>query len=299
MTDAPAVGEETLCDETPADMAPIDVAAGAEVGIAKASESTCDLGIETTRDAFLDGAVMVLQPKRGYRAGIDAVFLAAAAQPQESRARITILDAGAGVGTVGLLAAYRLRKQTQVHITLLERAPELAELAERNARDNALHECIRVVCADFLGPMANLEAAGLARESFDLVLTNPPFHIDTRGTLSADKVKAEAHAMGEGDLERWARAMARMTRPGGEIIVVHKAEALASLLAALAPRFGALRIMPLFPRLGEPASRILVKGVKGSRAPLALLPGTPLHNDGNAFNSAATAILRQGAGLWL
>lgn len=255
--------------------------------------------VALTRDAFLDGAVMLLQPRRGYRAGIDAVFLAAAAQPQEGRDRIAILDAGAGVGTVGLLAAYRLRKLIDVVVTLVERSPEMADLAARNVRANALDEHVSVVCADFLAPAADLEAKGLARESFDLVLSNPPFHVDAHGTMSADAVKAGAHAMAEGDLERWARAMARMTRPGGEIVVVHKADALSALLAALGPRFGALRIMPLYPRAGEPASRLLIKGVKGSRAPLTLLPGGPLHGEGNAFTSPATAILRHGAGLWL
>jgi len=252
-----------------------------------------------TRDAFLDGAVMIAQPRHGYRAGIDAVFLAAAAQPQEGHTRLNVLDAGAGVGTVGLLAAYRLCKLVDVCVTLVERSPELAALAERNARDNDLDQRVRVVCADVMGSAADLEAKGLGRESFDLVLTNPPFHVDTHGTMSANVVKAGAHAMGEGDLERWARAMARVTRPGGEIVVIHKASALPALLAALVPRYGGLRIMPLHPRSGEPASRILIKGVKGSRAPLTLLPGGPLHGEGNAFTSAATAILRHGAGLWL
>lgn len=254
---------------------------------------------EVTRDAFLDGKLMLLQPRRGYRAGIDAVFLAATAQPQEKRNSLKILDAGAGVGTVGLLAAFRLRGQVDVQVTLLERQPELAALAERNARDNDLASCTRIVCADFLGPAAELEASGIANDSFDLILTNPPFHVAARGTPSADAIKAGSNAMGAADLERWARAMARLTRPGGEAVVVHKADALGELLTAMSPRFGGLRVMPLHPRDGEPASRILVKGVKGSRMPLTLLPGGPLHGDGNAFTAAAIAVLRQGAGLWL
>lgn len=298
MTEAPSGYEAILRVVGPA----VEAANALEAHVSRAAKGDSqDAGQDAaiTRDAFFDGALMLLQPRRGYRAGIDAVFLAATAQPQAGRGRLKVLDAGAGVGTVGLLAAYRLQKQIDVQVTLLERAPELAKLAEQNVRDNALHERVRVVCADFLGPAAELEAEGLARESFDLVLTNPPFHIDAHGTMSADSVKSASHAMGEGDLERWARAMARVTRPGGEIVVVHKADALPALLAALTPRFGALRVMPLFPRSGDPASRILVKGVKGSRAPLKLLPGGPLHGDGNAFNSAATEILRHGAGLWL
>ena len=242
---------------------------------------------------------MLWQPARGYRAGIDAVFLAAAAQPQNGRAELRILDAGAGVGAVGLLAAHRLEKLADVHVTLLERNPDLASIAQRNADENGVNQRARVVCADFIGPAAALQAEGIACDSFDLVLSNPPYHVDQRGTLSDDAGKAAAHAMGEADLDRWARAIARVTRPGGEMIIVHRADALAPLLAAFAPRFGALRILPLLPRDGEPANRVLVKGVKGSRAPLTLLPAQVLHHEGNAFAPFANDILRNGVGLWL
>lgn len=254
---------------------------------------------DLTRDAFLDGRVHLLQPVHGYRAGIDAVLLAATAQPQDGRATLKILDAGAGVGTVGLLAAFRLNKLVDVHVTMVERAPELAKLAARNVRENGLTDAAKVVCADLLGAAADLEALGLQRESFDLVMCNPPYHVDARGTPSRNVVKAGAHAMGEGELEHWARALAHFARPGGEVIFVHKAEALGELLAALRPRFGALVILPLHPREGLPASRLLVSGMKGSRAPLTVLPGVPLHVDGHAFHPIVSQILREGMGLSL
>ena len=252
-----------------------------------------------SRDAFLDGAVWVWQPRNGYRAGIDAVFLAASAQPKAGQPTLKILDAGAGVGTVGLLAVKRLEKITDVQVTLLERSRELAALAQRNVDENKLSHCVQVAQADFLGPGAALEAVGVARASFDLVLANPPFHIDTHGTLPGDAIKAGANAMGLGDLDRWARAMAHVTTPGGQVILIHKAEALAPLLASLAPRFGALRILPLHPREGSPASRIIITGVKGSRAPLTLLAGHILHGDGHGFTPATRMILREGASLCL
>jgi tRNA1(Val) A37 N6-methylase TrmN6 len=65
------------------------------------------------------------------------------------------------------------------------------------------------------------------------------------------------------------------------------------LLAAFDARFGALTVLPLSPRPGEPASRVLVRGVKGSRAPLALLSGRPVHiAGGEAFTPEMEAILR-------
>ena len=99
-------------------------------------------------------------------------------------------------------------------------------------------------------------------------------------------------------LEQWARFLARMAAPGGSLTMIHRADALATVLDALDGRFGELRILPLHPRAGEPAHRILVTGRKASRAPLKLLPGLVLHGDeGNGFVPELAAILRDGAAL--
>jgi hypothetical protein len=42
---------------------------------------------------------------------------------------------------------------------------------------------------------------------------------------------------------------------------------------------------------------VLVQAVKGSRAPLQLLPGRVLHADGNDYRPEITAVLRDGAPL--
>jgi tRNA1(Val) A37 N6-methylase TrmN6 len=138
---------------------------------------------------------------------------------------------------------------------------------------------------------------GLVEESFGHVIANPPFHDIDAGTPPPDALKAGAHAMPDGELEAWARFMARMTAPGGEATMIHRADALARVLAVFEARFGALKILPLHSRQGTPAHRVLVQGVKGSRGPLQLLPGFVLHGEGNAFTPAAQEILRAAAPL--
>ena len=94
-----------------------------------------------------------------------------------------------------------------------------------------------------------------------------------------------------------ARLMARITRPGGTATVIHRADALATILDVLEGRFGGLRVLPIHPRSGEPAHRVLVTGRKGSHARLELFPGLLLHGAGNAFTPAIDAVLRDGAPL--
>ena len=88
---------------------------------------------------------------------------------------------------------------------------------------------------------AELRAHAPREESFGHVIANPPYHDTDAGTLAPDALKAGAHAMDEGELEAWARFMARMAAPGGVATIIHKAEALGRVLAAFDQRFGAIR----------------------------------------------------------
>jgi tRNA1(Val) A37 N6-methylase TrmN6 len=249
------------------------------------------VGNAPTDDAFLGGALHILQPLSGYRAGLDAVMLAAAVSA-EGQARV--LDVGAGVGTAGLCLA---RRVASASVTLLEREPELARLARENVSRNGLGERVSVVEGDIGVSATAAQSLGLAPESFDHVIANPPFHDADGGTPATDPLKAGAHAMPDDGLERWARFMARMAVPGGSATMIHKAEALARLLAAFDGRFGALQILPLHPRAGAPAHRIIVAGRKGSRGAPMLLAGFVLHDEDGAFTPQAQAILRAGAPL--
>lgn len=253
---------------------------------------------ELTDDAFLGGALQILQPRAGYRAGLDAVMLAAAVPTLDGQGAgdepHPVLDVGAGVGTAGLCLA---RRAPAVHVTLLEKEVQLVHIAEENVRRNDLLARVSVVAGAVGVSAIEARGLGLSEESFAHVMANPPYHDADAGTPAPDALKAGAHAMVEGELDRWARFMARMAAPGGGMTIIHKAEALARLLAALEGRFGALKVLPLYPREGVAAHRVIVQGVKGSRGPLTLLPGFVLHAADGQFTPAAQDILRGGAAL--
>lgn len=255
--------------------------------------------IAQSLDAFLGGRLMVAQPKTGYRAGIDAVFLAACAPTPRSGA-CRVLDVGAGVGTVGLCIAARC---PDAHVVLLEREAALWALARDNIGRNGLEARVFAVhgaVGGTIGTLANDPTTyDLVPDSFDHAVANPPFHAQGRGTPAPDALKAASHAMPEQNLDDWLRFMARMVKPGGTATVIHKADGLPAVLAAFAGRFGDLAILPLHPRAGEPAGRVVVQGVKGSRAPARLLAGFVLHDNGHTFTPQAQTILREGEQLAL
>jgi tRNA1(Val) A37 N6-methylase TrmN6 len=207
-----------------------------------------------------------------------------------------VLDVGAGVGVVGLAVARRL---PDVRATLVERDSGLAVLARENVARNGLSGRVQVIEADIVRPLSKSLELARAAESFDHVAANPPYHVEGRGTASEDPIKAGANAMPHGSLDRWVRFMAAMARPGGTATLIHRADALAEILTSLEGRFGGAIVLPFYPREGEPASRVLVQAVKGSRAPLELRAGLVLHNSQHGFRPEVEAILRGGAALVL
>ena len=245
----------------------------------------------TTENVFLGDRLTIRQPVKGYRAGIDAVLLAACVDAGQTG---DILDLGAGAGTVGLCAASRC---SGIRAVLVEREQELAALARANAAANGFLDRVAVVEADITLPLAGDSMRLLPQDTFAHVLANPPFHDDDAGTLAGDPLKAASNAMPADALETWVRFMARMTAPGGRATMIHKADALPRILAGYENRFGGIVVLPIHPREGAPAIRVLVQGIKASRAPLVINPGLILHGDGNAFRPDVDAILRRGAGL--
>jgi tRNA1(Val) A37 N6-methylase TrmN6 len=245
--------------------------------------------IPVTDDFFLGDRLRIRQPAKGYRAGIDAVLLAATAE-----AGGRILDVGAGCGVVGLCVAARL---PDANVVLVERERALCALARQNVVANAMAAHVSVVEADITAALTNETRAILVDASFTHVLANPPFHDSAGGTAAASELKAASHAMPAGTLDEWLRFMARVAAPGGRATIIHKADALPDILDVFRGRFGAITVRPIHPRPGDAAIRVLVDGIKGSRAPLTLRPGLILHGNGHAFTDELNAILRHGAAL--
>ncbi len=241
-------------------------------------------------DAFLDGKIHLLQPEKGVRAGIDAVFLAAAipARPGER-----VLEAGAGSGVVSLCLCARVQS---LKVTGIEIQTEAAELARRNIKRNGLGDNIHIITADIRAPARELFEKGVAADSFDHVFANPPYHRKGTGRPSPLPGKAIAHAHETGDLAQWMRFLIRSLKPGGTITLVHRPESLGRILPELEGRAGNIKLVPLFPKPGAPSHRLLVQATKANRAPLQILPGLVLQDETQSYCAEADAVLRAGQG---
>ncbi len=233
---------------------------------------------------LLGGRLILRQPARGHRVGTDTMLLAACLAEVGS----LVVDAGAGVGAVGLAVALRA---PLAQVRLVERQEDLAALAWENASANGLSDRVAAVGCDLLSA-GSRRGAGLRNAAASAVLTNPPFYEAGSVRASPHQGRAEAHVLGEGGLEAWMRACLALLAPGGRFAMIHRPQALKAALEACEGRLGALRVLPILPRAGEDAGRVVLTGRKGSRAPLAIASPFVVHEADGRFTREAEAVHR-------
>jgi len=238
-----------------------------------------------TADIFLGGAVTVYQPRTGFRAGTDSVLLAAALDAGEMG---HCLDLGAGAGGALLPAAWRLPK---ARFTGLERDPAMAGLARLGVAENGLAGRVEIVTGD----AGDLPADWAGR--FDLVFSNPPYF--EPGAIARPGTGKAGAYLESLPLAAWLDAMLYGLRAKGTLVLVHRAAALAEIMAALNGRVGEIAVMPVHAHRGADAKRILVRARKGLRpGPVRLLSGIDLHDGPGGDRSALSrAVSAEGKGL--
>jgi tRNA1(Val) A37 N6-methylase TrmN6 len=237
-----------------------------------------------TRDDFLGGKVKAYQPEQGYRAGVDAVLLAASVPAKTAE---TVLELGCGVGVASLCLA----KRTGAAVTGVERDSRAAKLAARNGLD--------VVQADLAALPSEVR-----ERSFHHVFCNPPYFDRGRGNKS-DDVAREAARGEQIPLSVWLDVATKRLRPNGTLTVIQDISRLQDVLRVLDDRLGRVRVLPIASRVGRPARLVIVQAKKASRAPFSLLAPLILHKgerheaDEETYTAEVSEILRHGAQLFI
>jgi tRNA1(Val) A37 N6-methylase TrmN6 len=237
-------------------------------------------------DHLLGGRVRLSRPDGSYRVAIDPVLLAAFT---EARAGERVLDVGAGTGAASLCLAARV---PDVRVVGLEQRADAAAFAYRNIALNGLEDRVSLLKGDLLDPPPALFPGG-----FDRVMMNPPYLKAGAHTVPPDDWKAAANMEGAARLADWLHFAALMLKPRGHLTLVHRADRLDEILAALHGRFGGLVLFPVWPKAGEAARRILLSARLGARAPARLAAGLTMHEADGRYTAAAERVLRDAAAL--
>lgn len=231
----------------------------------------------------LDKQVRLLQPADGFRTSLDSVMLAAACPVQGGQ---RVLDMGCGVGGAAFCVLHRV---PDCHVTGVELQDCHVELAQQNISLNNAEER-----AAFM--MGDIRDYGVAepQERYDHVICNPPYLEAGEYTPSphAKKAKALGHDEAGLDIKDWVDAGFRLLKSRGSLTIIHRADAADRIVQSMGRRFGGIEIIPLWPRAGQPAKRVIIRALKDRRSPAKLHQGLVLHQDDGSYTPETDAILR-------
>lgn len=246
-----------------------------------------DQSVKTTEDAFLGGSVKARQPAKGYRAAMDTVLLAAAVP---SLRKGCAVELGCGAGIASLCYAHRVPGVTTIGI---DADPDILDLARENAVLNRMNGRVSFK-EGRLGGVLDIPAA-----SVDQVFANPPYLAEGTSNKSPDAHRARSMVESGATLSDWIDAMLMIAKPKGGLTLVHRSDRLQELLSLLQGRAGDTTVLPLWPRRGQAAKRIIIHARKGVKGGATLHPGLVLHGDDPAerYTREAEMILRDGNAL--
>lgn len=228
----------------------------------------------------LDKRVQLRQPPGGFITSIDAVLLASAcpAKPGDH-----ILDLGCGVGSAGLCALMRL---PGTKLTGIDIQGDHIDLARENAKLNNLSARAAFQTSD-------IRAYEGGR--FDHVICNPPYLESGHHSPSPKQKRAKAlgHTHDDIGLKDWLDAAHRHLKSGGSFCMIHRADRLDKIILGLGKRFGAIEIIPLWPKSGAASKRVIIRTIKDRKTPATLHSGLILHKKDGGYTRAAENILRR------
>jgi tRNA1(Val) A37 N6-methylase TrmN6 len=168
----------------------------------------------------------------------------------------------------------------------------LVTLARTNVAENGFSGRAEIVLGNVVAPPKSLH-----QRQFDAVMLNPPHQPRATGTLSPSAARQRANTETDADLAAWLGAALSFVAVKGTVIVLHRADRLTEIVSLLAPSCGEIAIIPLWPKAGRPAKRVVVRARKGVRGGSHLLPGLVLHESDGRYTAAADEVLRKPAAL--
>lgn len=243
--------------------------------------------LATSHDSIYQGKWLLEQPLKGYRFGTDAMVLAASVQAKPAE---KVLELGCGVGAVLLAVHSRL---PDVFLTGVERENDYVELAKRNILHNNVSRRVSVFKGDIQNSMT-MHSLGY----FDHVIANPPYFETGKHSAPAVAIRRAARQHDPDALGQWLQAANRVLKPKGTVTLIHPSEKLDDLMTGLKKFCGGIRIFPLWPQTGKPCKRLVIQGVKGSKAPSTLCAGMVMHEQDGLSTPKALDVINHGQSIW-
>ena len=240
---------------------------------------------DNTKNKILNGSLEVIQPKSGYRFGFDAVFLSSFVNgfiEKKNRRKAMVADVGSGVGTISLILAF---KNQNIKITAIENNKEYLNLAKENILNNHLDNKITLLNKNIFNVGHNIN------EKFDLVVSNPPYHL-TDSNFSKNDLKEISKRIV--DLEKWLKNCIGLLKTKGYLFLIFPVDILDKVLNFIEISSGSFQIFPFWPKKNNSARRVILIAKKGGLGPTELMTGLTLYNNKGVLTKRAQLVSKKG-----
>ena len=242
---------------------------------------------EFTKDSFLGGGIRIWQPKKGYRAGIDPILLAASVNVSAGQ---KVLDLGCGVGTASFAIGYRVKN---VELYGIEIQKVFADLADLNSKENGIE--FQVECNN----ISNL-SSNITSKNFDHVIANPPY-FDRKSSVRGINVSKEKSFGDTRPISEWLKVAAKRAKPKGFVHFIVRSDRLMEIFTNMPNSLGSLVITPVISRKNENAKLTILHAKKNGRAGFIISSPIVLHplksDSREKYVPEVDKVLRNGASL--
>ena len=198
----------------------------------------------------------IIQNKDGFCFGIDSVLLADFAKNIKKDAKV--LDLGTGTGIISILLCGKTKLG---NITGVEIQEEVAKMAIRSSKLNNLENRFNVINENILN-LKNI----YEKQSFDVVVTNPPYKKKNTGIINENKKKIISRHEITATLEDFIKVSSDLLKDKGELYMVHRPERLVDIFSVMRKNKIEPKILRMvYSNIHKEPQLILIKGIKNAK----------------------------------
>ncbi|MFN3739397.1 MAG: tRNA1(Val) (adenine(37)-N6)-methyltransferase [Thermodesulfovibrionales bacterium] len=227
----------------------------------------------------------IYQNKKGYRFSVDSLLVFSFVNLSHAK---KIADLGAGSGIIGLLLARRY-KDSKVYLIELQKS--LYENCKKNIEVNNLAERVVALNEDIRLIAKARAIQGLEDNSFDLIVSNPPFRRLKTGRISPEDERALARHEITMELKDLLKASYRLLKAGGRVCFIYLPERLAEVLltlrnTGLEPK----RMRFVHSKFNEQARMVLIEAAKERKPGITVEKPFIIYNEDGTYTDEMASI---------
>lgn len=249
------------------------------------------MNIELNEDERIDDLeiknMKIIQNKNGFCFGIDSVLLSDFAKEIKDNSRC--IDLGTGTGILGILLC---AKTNLSEIIGIEIQKDVAEMAKRSIELNKLEKKFKVINMDLkeiknnkkINNLNNNLKINLEKNSFDYVITNPPYKKINTGKINENEKKLISRHELTANLNDFIETASFLLKDKGTIFMVHRPERLVDILEKMRKeKIEPKEIRFVYPKINKESNLILIKGIKNAKPFLKINKPLYVYNEDGSY----------------